>query len=110
MATASDEVHVSLLVIAGIVLATAACRRLLARRLAPRHPRAFLLKLSGAFQISACTHKLLLLAKLPPRPHVALALTYPCMALHGLTLSPDAEPWRRPAAAPCEPPWSMASS
>ncbi|KAJ6664778.1 hypothetical protein lerEdw1_005750 [Lerista edwardsae] len=87
---ASDEVHVSLLVIAGIVVATAACRRLLARRLAPRHPRAraFLLELSGAFQIGACTHELLLLAELPPRPHVALALTYLCTALHGLTL-PD---------------------
>lgn len=86
---ASHEVGVSLLVIAAVVLATAFCRRL-ARELGPRRPRAraLLLELSGAFQIGACTHELLLLAELPPRPHVALALTYAATALHGLTL-PD---------------------
>ncbi|XP_066477720.1 aquaporin-11 [Tiliqua scincoides] len=66
-----------------------ACFRKLTRQLAARRPntQGFFLELTGAFQIGACTHELLLLAGLPPRPHVALALTYVCTALHGWTLS-----------------------
>ncbi|XP_062983363.1 aquaporin-11 isoform X2 [Elgaria multicarinata webbii] len=86
---AVSEAYVSLLVMAGTMMAMAGCRQA-ARHFIHRKPHTlcFFLELMGAFQICACTHELRLLAYLPPQPHVALALTYILTVLHGLTL-PD---------------------
>lgn len=87
LAMAYGEACLSLLVMAATVAATAYCRRLARQLLRPQgRSHSFVLELSGAFQICACTHELRLLADLPPRPHVVLALTYIVTALHGLTL------------------------
>ncbi|XP_053161973.1 aquaporin-11 isoform X1 [Hemicordylus capensis] len=88
---AVGEACISLLVMAGTIVATAYCRRL-AQQFAPcqshSHIQCFFLELTGAFQICACTHELLLLVELPPQPYMALSLTYIFTVLHGLTL-PD---------------------
>ncbi|XP_048350380.1 aquaporin-11 [Sphaerodactylus townsendi] len=83
---AAYDAAISLLVMVGTV-ALAAAGRQLARRFV-RNPQlySFIQELSGAFQICACTHELRLLADLPPKPQVALALTYACTAFHCLTL------------------------
>ncbi|KAL8191243.1 UNVERIFIED_CONTAM: hypothetical protein K2H54_070615 [Gekko kuhli] len=84
---AAYDTCVSLLVMAGTMALTACCRGL-ARRFMHRRPHlySFVLELSGAFQICACTHELRLLADLPPKPHMALALVYLFTAFHGLSL------------------------
>ncbi|XP_060091189.1 aquaporin-11 isoform X1 [Heteronotia binoei] len=84
---AAYDTCVSLLVMAGTMALTASCRRL-ARQFTHGNPHLypFVLELSGAFQICACTHELCLLADLPPKPQVALALTYLFTAFHGMTL------------------------
>ncbi|XP_061484993.1 aquaporin-11 isoform X2 [Rhineura floridana] len=79
------EACISLLVMAGTMIVTAGCRRLASQSNKPSI-HCFLLELTGTFQICACTHEICLLADFPPKPHVALALTYVFTALHCLTL------------------------
>ncbi|XP_054829104.1 aquaporin-11 [Eublepharis macularius] len=81
------EACISLLVMAGTVMLTAWCRQQ-AHQFIHRNPQmyCFFLELSGAFQICACTHELRLLADLPPKPQMALALTYIFTTLHGFSL------------------------
>lgn len=81
---ATYDTCVSLLVMGG-TMALVACGRRLARRF-NRDIHNFILELTGAFQICAITHELCLLADLPPKPQVALALTYLLTAFHGLSL------------------------
>ncbi|XP_077197387.1 aquaporin-11 isoform X1 [Paroedura picta] len=84
---ATYETCISLLVMGGAIALTALCRRL-ARQSLRRRPSlsSFAQELTGAFQIGACTSELCLLADLPPKPHVALALTYLFTAFHGILL------------------------
>nr|XP_056714812.1 aquaporin-11 [Euleptes europaea] len=86
---ATYETCVSLLVMAGTAALTAGCRQLVCQ-FRYRKPTlySFLMELSGSFQICACTHELRLLADLPPKPQIALALTYVFTAFHGWSL-PD---------------------
>ncbi|KAH0625246.1 hypothetical protein JD844_033609 [Phrynosoma platyrhinos] len=87
LAMALAEGCISLLVMALTVMGISGCRRLVLQSLPHRsQTHGFFLELTGAFQIAACTHELRLLADLPPKPHLALALTYLFTALHGLTL------------------------
>ncbi|XP_053241118.1 aquaporin-11 isoform X2 [Podarcis raffonei] len=80
-----SEACISLFVMAVTMMVTAGCRRLV-RQSHKSNILCFFLELTGIFQICACTHEICLLADLPPKPHVALALTYVITALHGLTL------------------------
>uniref|UniRef100_A0A8D0BTX7 Aquaporin 11 n=1 Tax=Salvator merianae TaxID=96440 RepID=A0A8D0BTX7_SALMN len=86
---AVSETYISLLVMAGTILITATCRRW-NRQYMYNKPSGycFFLELFGAFQVCACTQELCLLADLPPKPQMALTLTYIFTVLHGLTL-PD---------------------
>uniref|UniRef100_A0A8D0GYB2 Aquaporin 11 n=1 Tax=Sphenodon punctatus TaxID=8508 RepID=A0A8D0GYB2_SPHPU len=85
---AVDEIWVSPLVMAAVMLLTAACRAM-TRHLVHhiRHLGSFLLEMFASLQVCACTNELRLLADMPPAPHVALTLTYVLTVLHGLTLS-----------------------
>ncbi|XP_015276200.1 PREDICTED: aquaporin-11 [Gekko japonicus] len=84
---AAYDTCVSLLVMAATMALTACCRRL-AHQFMHRKPHlySFVLELSGAFQICACTHELRMLADLPPKPQMALALVYLFTTFHCLSL------------------------
>uniref|UniRef100_A0A8C8RMT8 Aquaporin n=1 Tax=Pelusios castaneus TaxID=367368 RepID=A0A8C8RMT8_9SAUR len=82
-----DEAWLSLLLMVGTVMLVGGGRRLSRRHVPWRRPRAFLLESVATFQVCACTNELRLLANVPPKPHVALTLTYLFTVLHGLTLA-----------------------
>lgn len=80
----AKEICISLLVMSFTMLLTALLRR--ASRKSGSVSLGFLMEMTGTFQICACTHELILLAQVPPKPHVALTLTYIFTALHGWSL------------------------
>ncbi|XP_028904247.1 aquaporin-11 isoform X2 [Ornithorhynchus anatinus] len=84
MAGGVGDTCVSLGLMAGTVVLVGVVRGLWepeARRLRP-----LVLELLATFQLCACTHELVVQARLDPSPHLGLTLSYLSSLVHGLTL------------------------